>query len=422
MSKLLCGAAALMLLAFTISGKSIGAEEDLSFSDIKAPEHGYWDRPLNDPFTRFKEQLEQGSIKLDYSSEKRFLTSLLKALNISESTQMLVYSTTSLQLSLISPKTPRAVYFNEDIYLGYVQGGRIEIVSIDPELGGIFYIFDIPRGGAKPVVDRSRRCMNCHSGEDTHEVPGVVIKSVIPGPKGGSLDSYRRGQSGHGIPFSERFGGWHVTGADNLQPHWGNLTGNFTPDGIVTTPLPPGEAFDWSVFPVATSDILAHLLHEHQAGFVNRVIQAHYRIRTALHNGRGKLPGNDRAIMAEQADMIARYLLFADEAELPEGGIAGDSQLKEDFLAVRKSNSEGDSLRDFDLEKGVFRNRCSYMIYTPVFQNLPEGFKKLIYNRLAKALAPGNGDPEFAYLLEDEKVRIRAILAETLSDLPKGWQ
>ena len=421
MSNYFCGTAAVLLLLFTTPGKSIGDEEDHSFSDIKAPEHEYWDRPLNDPFSRIKEDLESGKLELDYSSEKRFLTSLLKALNISESTQMLVYSTTSLQLSRISPQTPRALYFNDNIYLGYVQGGRIEIVSIDPELGGIFYIFDIPRGGAKPVVERSRRCMNCHSGEDTYEVPGVVIKSVIPGPKGGSLDSFRRGQSGHEIPLSERFGGWHVTGADSLPPHWGNLTGNFTPKGIVTTPLPPGKQFDWSVFPVATSDILAHLLHEHQAGFVNRVVQAHYRIRTALKNGRGQLSGEDKAVIAQQADLIASYLLFADEADLPEGGVAADSRLKEDFLADRKTNSQGDSLRDLELQKGLFRNRCSYMIYTPLFQRLPDGFKKLIYRRLAKALAPGDGDPEFAYLPEDEKIRIRAILAETLSDLPEGW-
>ena len=31
---------------------------------------------------------------------------------------MLVFSTTSLQLSLISPSNPRALYFGEDMYLG----------------------------------------------------------------------------------------------------------------------------------------------------------------------------------------------------------------------------------------------------------------------------------------------------------------
>ncbi|MDP4850051.1 MAG: hypothetical protein NWQ95_06850, partial [Verrucomicrobiales bacterium] len=153
---------ALMILATGV-GLFANEQEDLSFAELEAPEHDYWNRPLNDPFTLLKDDLEQGRLDLDVSNEKAYLESLLKALKIPASTQMVVYSTTSLQLSLISPRTPRAVYFNEDLYLGYVQGGRIEIVSIDPELGGIFYIFDIPRNGNRPVAERSERCMKCHA-------------------------------------------------------------------------------------------------------------------------------------------------------------------------------------------------------------------------------------------------------------------
>ena len=155
-------AAVFAFVLFLSTGLFFAAEkEDLSFADLEAPEHDYWNRPLNDPFTKLKDDLEQGRMNLDESSEKAYLESLLEALKIPVSSQMLVYSTTSLQLSLISPRTPRALYFNEEIYLGYVQGGRIEIVSIDPEIGGIFYIFDIPRNGKRPVAERSRRCMNC---------------------------------------------------------------------------------------------------------------------------------------------------------------------------------------------------------------------------------------------------------------------
>lgn len=413
-------ALALFLLATGGGGTLANETGDLSFTDLEAPEHDYWKRPLKDPFTLLKDDLEQGRLDLDVSNEKAYLESLLKALKIPASTQMVVYSTTSLQLSLISPRTPRAVYFNEDLYLGYVQGGRIEIVSIDPGLGGIFYIFDIPRNGNRPVAERSERCMKCHADEDTHEVPGIAIKSVIPGPTGGSLESYRRGLTGHEIPISDRFGGWHVTGADEVKPHWGNLIGRFTPEGIVTTPLPPGEQFDWSVFPVATSDILAHLLHEHQAGFVNRFTQAHYRLRTALAEGNGKLLPADREKINTLADELTRYLLFAGEAPLP-APIAGDSVLKEDFLATRRADRAGNSLKDFDLETHMFRNRCSYMIYSPLFQNLPAGFKKLLYARMGKALALSPSDSAFAHLPNPEKTRIKAILKETLSDLPADW-
>lgn len=259
--------------------------------------------------------------------------------------------------------------------------------------------------------------MNCHSDEDTRQVPGIVIKSVIPGPTGGSLESYRRGLSGHEIPFSDRFGGWHVTGAEGIGPHWGNLTGRFTPEGIVTTPLPPGERFDWSIFPVATSDLLAHLLHEHQAGFVNRVVETHYRLRTALERGNGRLLEEDRVDMERQVDELSRYLLFADEAPMPEGGIEGDPSLREEFLATRKAASNGDSLKDFDLETRLFRNRCSYMIYSPLFQGLPEGFRRRIYQRMDKALAASPADPEYSHLDPAEKSRIRSILKETVP----GW-
>lgn len=408
----------LLLLALDAGPANVrGETARLPFDDLSRPEHDYWNREPQDPFTKIKDDLEAGRLPLDHSSEKAYLESLLAALNIPASSQMLVYSTTSLQLGLISPRNPRALYFNEDIYLGYVPGGKIEIISIDPEIGAVFYIFDIPKAGERPVAERSRRCMNCHSDEDTRDVPGIAIKSVIPGPRGGSLDSFRRGESGHGIPLSDRFGGWHLTGAGGDWEHWGNLEGRFTPEGIVTTPIPPGERFDWSLFPVPTSDVLAHLLHEHQAGFVNRVVELHYWLRTALAEGGGRFRETERAEMEERTEDLVRYLLFADEAPLPSSGVPGDSALKEAFLADRRASAAGDSLKDFDLGTRIFRNRCSYMVYTPLFQALPEGFRRRVYARMAQALAASPADRAFAHLAPDEKTRLRTILAETLP----GW-
>src|SRR6266550_2952747 len=124
------------------------------FEQIDQPPHNYRQRMPQDRFTQLKAALESGQIELDRSSEKAFVLSLLKTLDIPVSSQMLVFSTTSLQLSLISPANPRALYFNEDVYLGYVPGGRVEIVSLDPELGGIYYIFDLPRDGRPLRIER----------------------------------------------------------------------------------------------------------------------------------------------------------------------------------------------------------------------------------------------------------------------------
>ena len=262
----------LPLLIFLLTAfEGIAAAE---YPAIDQPPHSYWQRPLTDRFTRLKTEIEAGRLVLETSTEKAFLASLLRALEIPATSQMLVFSTTSLQLRLITPANPRALFFNEDVYVGYIPGGRIEIVSVDRDLGGIYYIMDIPHGAEPLRAERSNRCMNCHSAEDTAGVPGLVIKSVMPGVTGGSLDSYRRGQTGHGVPLAERFGGWYLTGAQGFTGHLGNLLGRLTPQGMTKIPLEPGTRFDFARYPVATSDILPQLLHEHQIGFVNRAVAA----------------------------------------------------------------------------------------------------------------------------------------------------
>jgi hypothetical protein len=58
------------------------------------------------------------------------LINLLKELDVPVSSQMLVYSATSLQRPDQSTKSARALF--NDTYVGYVPGGRIEVVSVDP--------------------------------------------------------------------------------------------------------------------------------------------------------------------------------------------------------------------------------------------------------------------------------------------------
>ena len=392
-----------------------------TFDEINEPPHNYLQRRPADKFTQLRDDLESGIIPLDRSSEKAFVFSLLQALDIPVSSQMLVFSTTSLQLSLISPANPRALYFNEELYLGYVPGGRIEIASLDPKLGGIFYILDIPINGAAFTIERSGRCMNCHAGEDTGHVPGLVIKSVVPGPTGGSLTAHRLAQTGHGIPFAERFGGWHVTGEHAITNHLGNLTGELAAGKLTKIPNPPGQRFRFDKYPAATSDILPHLLHEHQVGFVNRVVEASYRTRTALHIGKGELTPAQTAELDEQARILTRYLLFADEVPLPDGGVAGDEAYRKDFLRNRRATPDGLSLKDFDLRTRLFKHRCSYMIYSPVFTGLPPAMKQRVFAKLGQALDVTSADPEFAYLPVSEKQAIHGILKSTLPDLPSGW-
>ena len=387
------------------------------YRDFDQPPHDYWKRTPHDRFSRWMTNLNSGRIELDYSGEKAFVASVLKSLDIPASSQMLVFSTTSLQLSLISPRSPRAIFFNEDVYLGYVVGGKIEVVSVDPDLGGVFYIFDIPRNGQPPYPDRATRCMNCHAREDTGYVPGPVVKSVVPGPRGGSLKSFRQEQSGHGIPLDQRFGGWYVTGLENFTNHWGNLIGQSTPQGVQKIPVKPGTQFSYSRYLATGSDVLPQLVHEHQVGFVNRAVEATYRARTHLAEDNGMLTTEHAAVLDQQARRLTRYILFADETPLPPGGITGDADFKRDFASVRRLGPGGASLKDFDLRTRLFQHRCSYMIYSLAFQGLPPEMKQRVFARLAQALDTTKADAEYAYLSATEKHAIRSILRATLPEL-----
>src|SRR5258706_14772476 len=110
--------------------------------------------------------------------------------------------------------------------------------------------------------------MNCHAAADTAFVPGLVMKSVVPGPSGGSLTAFRIEQTGHGIPFDQRFGGWYVTGGPGIASDLSNVVGRLANGTLTKQRIEPGTRFDFARYPAATSDVLPQLLLEHQAGFV----------------------------------------------------------------------------------------------------------------------------------------------------------
>jgi hypothetical protein len=387
--------------------------------DLDSEPHRYFQRTAVDRFSRRIPELAAGGLPLDRSSERAFLKSLLRALDIPESSQLLVFSNTSLQLSLINPDNPRALYFSDDLYLGYVPGGKIEVATLDAELGAVFYIFDIPRSDSRVVVERARRCMNCHANEDTLKVPGLSVKSVAPGPGGGSLDTFHPGQSGHTQPLAERFGGWYVTGTGGFDGHWGNRMGRLYQGELSATPLEPGTRFSFERYPVATSDLLAHLLHEHQVGGVNRLIRAQYRFRELRHRNGGSVPqALPPDLETELADLLS-YLLFAQEAPLPASGIPGNPALREGFARNRKV-VDGHSLKDLDLRTRLLRFRCSYLVHTPFFEGLDADLRRRILRDLDHALSPEKRNAASRHLSDSEAAVIRTILRATVPGFPNG--
>lgn len=402
-----------------------GAGAENLYREFDHPPHDYFGRTPTDRFTRMKDDLESGRLRLDRTGgEKAFLRSLLEVLEIPVSSQMLVFSTTSLQLSRITPANPRALYFSDALYLGYIPGGRLELAALDPDLGTVFYIFDIPQGETPIRVERATRCMNCHAGEDTGHVPGLVVKSVVPGPSGGSLDAFRQGQTGHGIPWEDRFGGWYLTGQAGWTNHWANTIGR-SYEGVMTRIANRLEdRVNLDRYPESTSDLLAQAIHEHQAGFVNRAVGLTYRARAMVHEAGGldRLTVEHSNEMDRQVEAFVRYLLFEDEVVLPPGGIAGLPAFKADFLKTRRSVG-GRSLKDLELKTRLFEYRCSYMIYSPVFAGLPAWVKNRVFTQLGKAFEVPEGAVKSAGagIPAEERGHIRAILRGTLPDLPFGW-
>ncbi len=389
---------------------------------FEAPPHSYWEKAPQDAFSAWlsKQPPDAGGVPAP-ASEKEAVQRLLKRLNIPESSQMLVFSATSLQRS-ISPYRPRALFFNDEIYLAWVPDGRVEIAADDPELGPVFFIMSLSAPYTQPLVaDRQTRCMNCHAPPETGGLPSLLLTSTLPNDDGGSLDKFREPEVGHGVPFEQRFGGWHVTGIDARKVPHANVIGQSADGKTVRVPNAPGERGDLRHYPRPTSDILPQLILEHQSGAVNLLTRAHYLARSLTSPEHGPLTSDDTAAADRMAADIASYFLFANEAALPPGGIAGDAEFKRDFTANRRPDSQNRALKDLSLSTHLFSYRCSYVIYLPLFTALPAQMKDRVWSAMEQALGP---QPAAAgkHLPPGERAAIRSILVATAKDVPASWK
>src|SRR4029077_14771720 len=92
---------------------------------------------------RLQEKIDSGAVKVQFDEKDGYLRSLLQELKIPIESQVLVFSKTSFQRDLISPERPRAIYFNDDVYVGSVRDAPVLEISVaDPNLGPLFYTLD----------------------------------------------------------------------------------------------------------------------------------------------------------------------------------------------------------------------------------------------------------------------------------------
>src|SRR5579863_3659658 len=250
---------------------SRGVEKNQGFLPFADGPINYRSSDLNDPVAKLEKRLERGEIKLRYESRHGYLKSVLDALHVPISSQALVFSRTSFQFPQISPATPRALYYNDDVYVGQVHNGKfLEFVSFDPMQGAIFYVMDEHRD-KHPRFERSEvDCIQCHVAPSTKGIPGVMLRSVFTKPDGTANGAARSYVTGQESPIAQRWGGWYVTAKNGAQGGMANV--------LLSDPQYPEQLdraagtnlsslagrFDTLAYLTPSSDIVALMVLAHQ--------------------------------------------------------------------------------------------------------------------------------------------------------------
>ncbi len=394
---------------------------------------------IDDVVTRLQTRLDSGKATLKHEDEYGYLRSVLKELSVPVSSQVLVFSKTSFQASRIGPRTPRALYFNDNIAIGYVRTGDVlELAALDPKQGIIFYTLDQGQT-SHPRFDRQQdACLQCHQSGTTMGVPGLIVRSVVPDGTGMPVVSAGSFVTDHRSALKERWGGWYVSGNTENQTHMGNAVArNFT-DDEARAPLSEGKPnvtdlksyFDTGAYLTPHSDIVALMTLEHQTQMSNLITRVGWEARMAIaeNNALNKAfgepeaqirPSTQHRIDSAVEELLA-YMLFQDEAKLT-APVKGTSGFAEEFSRQGLRDTKGRSLRDFDLKTRMFRYPCSFMIYSDAFEGMPSIVKVRLYQRLFEVLSGKETRPAFAYLSQEDRRAILEIIKGTKKGLPGDW-
>src|SRR5579871_3290983 len=177
----------------------------------------------HDAITRLQERIDRGEVTLPYDPRRGYLPGVLRLLHIPVSSQALVFSRTSFRRNLISPKTPRALYFNDTTYVGSEQqADALEFISLDPQLGAVFYILPQKPEARPHFIRQTRDCLSCHLNAFTGHVPGLIVRSVYADDEGYPIPDSPSYLTTDASLFAERWGGWYVTGLTGRQHTMGN--------------------------------------------------------------------------------------------------------------------------------------------------------------------------------------------------------
>jgi hypothetical protein len=401
----------------------------LAEDEFERPPINYSASTPDNPVSRLQTGLEHGDVTLQFDEKFGYLPDLLKQLSIPVESQLLVYSKTSMQRFRISPRTPRALYFNDEVYVGYCHNGEVlEISTADPQLGTVFYTLKQATDEAPRMIRQMDRCLQCHGTSQTDNIPGHTIRSLFVDAAGLPRlgDGTRRVDPS--TPIERRWGGWYVTGTHGEQTHLGNLV---IRDRNAVYPYDNSAGqnvtdltgrFKTSNYLTPHSDLISLLVFEHQTYIHNLLTKANFTARDAMHYelefNRVLKEAPDHPLdsttrrIENVSEKLVEGLLCVDEAPL-QGPFVGTSGYAEYFSRLGPCDSRKRSLRALDLKTRLFKYPCSYLIYSPEFQALPEPVQKVVSHRMHDVLTGGGGE-KFQHLSPDDRKAILEILAETM--------
>jgi hypothetical protein len=424
-----------LIVAIALLGIWVAAQAQEK-ETYELPPISYSEAKPNDGMANLRSRLASGKLNLG-TTDREMVRELLRELGVPVESQVLVFSKTSLQRQRISPEHPRSIFFTDNCYVGWVPSGLVEIATIDPVLGPVFYSFspEAARTSASRFLERDTDCLRCHGGTFVRGIPGLFVRSLFANEEGEPILRYGSEVVDFRTPFTNRWGGWYVTGKHGTALHRGNLlaterndrlTADFRSGANVTN---LSRFFDASEYQSGRSDIVALMVLEHQTAMQNTLTRASLDSRRMLAYQKtlqqelkepvAEEPVYDsvKSVLDSSAREVVDDLLFRGEAELPDG-LEGWRAFQNAFQANARRASDGSSLKDFSLMGHIFKNRCSYLIYSDSLLQLPRQLKSRIYERLAKALQADAPDPRYAYLDAAERARITTILRETHPEFP----
>ena len=285
-----------------------------------------------------------------------YLESLLERLDVNVNSQVLVFSKTSFQHAFISPRNPRAIYFNDAVAIGTVPGGDVlELTALDS--APAFRSIRCRGQGRETAIRASRRRMHVlpWTGQSWRFRSRRRVR--LSGRRGASriLDQLFRGTD-HRTPFTERWGGWYVTvhtvpndtSVTRLRPipfvrssssrsiartsrHWGKVRHHASPDAI------------------------QRHRRAHDARASERDDQPHQRRQRPISSSRASGIVGDAVWkqLDPAVEELVTYMVFADEASL-ESQFKGRRHLPRRFRnAVRTIGAAGRSVTS------TFERACS---------------------------------------------------------------